>query len=159
MNITILTVGKIKERYLRDAIDEYAKRMSRFCKLQIMQVNDEKTPEHASAAEELQIKQREGERLMAHIKPQSTVIALAIEGRMLTSEQLAHEIEEFGLRGHSNLVFVIGGSLGLDPRILKRADMLLSFSRMTFPHQLMRVILLEQLYRAYKINAGEPYHK
>ncbi|RSX54853.1 50S rRNA methyltransferase [Bifidobacterium dolichotidis] len=159
MNITIIAVGKVKERYLRDAIAEYSKRLSRFCKLKIVEVADEKTPEHASEAEELQIKEREGERILSHIKPQQTVIALAIEGKMLTSEQLAQTINDFGLHGHSNIALVIGGSLGLDQRVLKRADMLLSFSRMTFPHQLMRVILLEQIYRAYKINAGEPYHK
>lgn len=159
MNITLATVGKVKERYLRDAIDEYAKRLSRYCKLDIIEVADEKTPDHASDAQALAIKEREGERLLKRIKPGSYVIALAIEGTMLSSEGFARKIASLGLRGESHIVFVIGGSLGLDPRVLQRADMLLSFSPMTFPHQLMRVILLEQIYRAWRINSGEPYHK
>lgn len=120
---------------------------------------DEKTPEHASEGLERQIKAKEGERIAKHIRSDAFVIALAIEGTQLTSEQLAAKIDGLGLHGTSHIQFIIGGSLGLDPSILKRADYLLSFSKMTFPHQLMRVILLEQIYRAYKINAGEPYHK
>lgn len=159
MNITLATVGKVKERYLRDAIDEYSKRLSRYCKLDIIEVADEKTPDHASDAQALAIKEREGERLLKRIKPGSYVIVLAIEGKMLSSEGFARKIASLGLSGESHIVFVIGGSLGLDPRVLQRADMLLSFSPMTFPHQLMRVILLEQIYRAWRINSGEPYHK
>ena len=154
MNIDILCVGRVKERYLTDAIAEYSKRLSRYCKLTILEVADEKTPEHASAGVERQIKHKEGERLARHIKPDAFVIALAIDGRMFSSQ-----ISELGLRGVSHIQLVIGGSIGLDDAILNRANLKLSFSKMTFPHQLMRVILLEQLYRAYKINAGEPYHK
>lgn len=159
MNIDIICVGRIKERYLKDAIDEYSKRLSRFARLSIVEVADEKTPEHASHSVNEQIKAKEGERILKHVRESAFVVALAIEGRMLTSEQLAGQLEHWGLHGVSHVQFVIGGSLGLDPRVLKRADLLLSFSKMTFPHQLMRVILLEQIYRAFKINAHEPYHK
>ncbi len=153
MNIDIVCVGKIKERYLKDAIAEYSKRLTRFAKISIIEVADEKTPEHASDAV------NEGDRILKHLRDNATVVALAIEGRQLTSEQLAAHIAQWGLHGVSHVQFVIGGSLGLDPRVLTRADMLLSFSKMTFPHQLMRVILLEQVYRGFKINAHEPYHK
>lgn len=159
MNIDIVCVGKVKERYLRDAIDEYRKRLSRFAKVDVIEVADEKTPEHASDTLNAQIKEKEGERILKHLRDGAFVVALAIEGDQLTSEQLAARIAQWGLHGVSHLQFVIGGSLGLDPRVLRRADMLLSFSKMTFPHQLMRVILLEQIYRAFKINAHEPYHK
>ena len=159
VKITLITVGKVKEKYLRDAIAEYSKRLGRYCKLDIVEVADEKTPEHASDGLERQIKAKEGERIAKHIRDDAFVIALAIEGKQLTSEQLAAKINDLGLHGTSHIQLIIGGSLGLDPAILKRADYLLSFSKMTFPHQLMRVILLEQIYRAYKINAGEPYHK
>lgn len=159
MNIDIICVGKVKERYLRDAIDEYRKRLSRFAKVDVVEVPDEKTPEHASDTLNAQIKAKEGERILRHLRGNAFVVALAIEGGQLTSEQLAARIAQWGLHGVSHLQFVIGGSLGLDPRVLGRADMLLSFSKMTFPHQLMRVILLEQVYRAFKINAHEPYHK
>ena len=157
MRISVICVGRVKEQYLRDAIAEYSKRLGRYCKLDIVEVADEKTPEHASDGLERQIKAKEGERIAKHIRDDAFVIALAIEGKQLTSEQLAAKINDLGLPSHIQLI--IGGSLGLDPAILKRADYLLSFSKMTFPHQLMRVILLEQIYRAYKINAGEPYHK
>ena len=159
MNIDIVCVGKVKERYLRDAIDEYRKRLSRFAKVYVIEVGDEKTPEHASDTLNEQIKAKEGERILRHLRDNAFVVALAIEGRQLTSERLAAQIAQWGLHGVSHLQFVIGGSLGLDPRVLRRADMLLSFSKMTFPHQLMRVILLEKVYRAFKINAHEPYHK
>ena len=159
MNIDIVCVGKVKERYLRDAIDEYRKRLSRFAKVDVIEVADEKTPEHASDAVNEQIKEKEGERILKHLRDGAFVVALAIEGDQLTSEQLAARIAQWGLHGVSHLQFVIGGSLGLDPRVLRRANMSLSFSKMTFPHQLMRVILLEQIYRAFKINAHEPYHK
>lgn len=159
MNIDIVCVGKVKERYLRDAIDEYRKRLSRFAKVDVIEVADEKTPEHASDTLNAQIKEKEGERILKHLCDGAFVVALAIEGDQLTSEQLAARIAQWGLHGVSHLQFVIGGSLGLDPRVLRRANMPLSFSKMTFPHQLMRVILLEQIYRAFKINAHEPYHK
>ena len=159
MNIDIVCVGKVKERYLRDAIDEYRKRLSRFAKVDVIEVADEKTPEHASDTLNAQIKEKEGERILKHLRDGAFVVALAIEGDQLTSEQLAARIAQWGLHGVSLLQFVIGGSLGLDPRVLRRANMPLSFSKMTFPHQLMRVLLLEQIYRAFKINAHEPYHK
>ena len=159
LNIDVLCVGKIKERYLRDAIDEYSKRLRRYCKLRIIEVADEKTPDNASAAQEEQIKAKEGERLSKHIHDGAYVIALAIEGKMLSSPALANKLNALALQGSSHIQLIIGGSLGIDASILKRADMLLSFSPMTFPHQLMRVILLEQVYRAFKINAHEPYHK
>lgn len=159
MKITIITVGKIKEKFFQDAISEYSKRLSRYCRLEIIQVTDEKTPDGASEALETQIKEREGERILSNIKDGSFVIALAIEGNMLDSVELAEKIEKWGVSGISQLVFVIGGSLGLSKAVLARADYKLSFSRMTFPHQLMRVILLEQIYRSYRIIQGEPYHK
>lgn len=159
MKITLVTVGKIKEKYFTDAIAEYSKRLSRYCKLEIIQLADEKTPDRASQAEEVQIKEREGERILSQIKDGSYVIALAIEGAMRDSEELAEHIRLLGVGGKSQIVFVIGGSLGLSTRVLNRADELLSFSKMTFPHQLMRVILLEQVYRSYRIVSGEPYHK
>ncbi len=159
MKVTLLTVGKIKEKYLRDGIAEYAKRLSRYCKLDIIEVADEKTPDRASEAEELQIKNTEGERLLKYVKDSDHVIALAIDGKMLDSVELSKKIETLGVQGESSIVFVIGGSLGLSDAVLKRADYKLSFSKMTFPHQLMRMILLEQLYRAYRIMHGEPYHK
>ncbi|ALE08553.1 23S rRNA (pseudouridine(1915)-N(3))-methyltransferase RlmH [Bifidobacterium longum subsp. infantis] len=159
MNIDIVCVGRIKERYLTDAIAEYSKRLSRYCKLDIIEVADEKTPEHASAGVDRQIKAKEGERIAKHLKDGAFVIALAINGKQLSSEELAAKINDLGLRGTSHIQLVIGGSIGLDEAVLKRADYKLSFSKMTFPHQLMRVILLEQIYRAYKINAHEPYHK
>ena len=159
MKITIVCVGKIKEKYFTMAIDEYSKRLSRYCKLNIIEVPDEKTPDQASEAEELQIKKKEGERILSNIKDQAYVIALAIQGKMLDSVELAKKLESLGTYGDSQIVFVIGGSLGLSEEVLARANMKLSFSPMTFPHQLMRVILLEQVYRAYRINCGEPYHK
>ncbi len=159
MKITLVTVGKIKEKFFTGAIEEYSKRLSRYCKLEIIQVADEKTPDKASAAQETQIKEREGERILGHIKEGAYMIALAIEGQMLDSEQLADKIDKLGIGGQSQIVFVIGGSLGLSEAVLKRADYKLSFSKMTFPHQLMRVILLEQVYRGYRILMNEPYHK
>ncbi len=159
MKITLITVGKIKEKYFTDAIAEYAKRLSRYCKLEIIEVADEKTPDGASAALENQIKEKEGERILAKIPDGAYVTALAIEGKQLDSEELASQMERWNVNGISHLVFVIGGSLGLDPKVLKRADFKLSFSKMTFPHQLMRVILLEQIYRSFRIRNHEPYHK
>lgn len=159
MRITVIGVGKIKEKYLEQAIGEYSKRLSRYCKLEIIQVADEKTPDGASPALEAQIKEKEGERILAQIKDGAYVIALAIDGNMLSSEELAAAMDRLGVGGVSHITFVIGGSLGLSEKVLKRADCRLSFSKMTFPHQLMRVILLEQVYRGYRINCGEPYHK
>ncbi|MDO4677488.1 MAG: 23S rRNA (pseudouridine(1915)-N(3))-methyltransferase RlmH [Eubacteriales bacterium] len=159
MEIKILSVGKIKEKYLTAGIAEYAKRLSRYCKLTFCQVADEKTPDKASEALNLQIKEIEGERLMKHIREQDYVIALAIDGQMLDSVELSRKIDSLGISGNSSIAFVIGGSLGLSDKILKRADYKLSFSRMTFPHQLMQMILLEQIYRAYRIINHEPYHK
>ena len=159
MKITLVTVGKIKEKFFEDAIKEYSKRLSRYCKLEILQVADEKTPEGASEAVELQIKEKEGQRILSLIRDDAYVIALAIEGKMLDSEELAERIEKLGVSGISQIVFVIGGSLGLSAQVMKRADYALSFSRMTFPHQLMRVVLLEQIYRSYRIMNLQPYHK
>ena len=159
MKITLVTVGKIKEKFFEDAIKEYSKRLSRYCKLEILQVADEKTPEGASEAVELQIKEKEGQRILSLIRDDAYVIALAIEGKMLDSEELAERIEKLGVSGISQIVFVIGGSLGLSAQVMKRADYALSFSRMTFPHQLMRVVLLEQIYRSYRIMTNQPYHK
>lgn len=159
MKITLVTVGKIKETYFTEAIDEYKKRLSRYCKLEIIQVADEKTPDGAGEAKERQIKNLEGERILAQIRDSAYVIALAIEGIPLSSEQLAEKIDRLGIEGKSQIVFVIGGSLGLSEAVMRRADYALSFSKMTFPHQLMRVVLLEQIYRSYRIISGEPYHK
>lgn len=159
MNITIITVGKIKEKYFRDAVAEYQKRLSRYCKLDIIEVADEKIPDKASQLMEEQIKQKEAERILKNIKEDVYCIALAIDGRKRDSVAFSMHIENLGLTGKSNLVFVIGGSLGLHASVLGRADELLSFSDMTFPHQLMRIILLEQIYRCYRIMNGEPYHK
>lgn len=159
MQIDIICVGKVKEQYLRDAIAEYSKRLGRYCKLNILEVADEKTPEHASEGVERQIKAKEGERIAKHIKPGAYVMALAIDGQQVTSEGFARKIDQLGIQGVSHIQFVIGGSIGMDDAILRQANYKLSFSKMTFPHQLMRVILLEQVYRAYKINAHEPYHK
>ena len=159
MKITIITVGKVKESYFRGAIEEYSKRLSKYCKLDIAEVADEKTPDKASETEEAQIKAKEAERIMKHIRDDAYVIALAIEGKQLDSVELADKIESLGVQGKSHIQFVIGGSLGLHSSVLSRADYKLSFSKMTFPHQLMRVILLEQIYRAYRIINREPYHK
>ncbi|MBE5935695.1 MAG: 23S rRNA (pseudouridine(1915)-N(3))-methyltransferase RlmH [Lachnospiraceae bacterium] len=159
MRITVITVGKIKEKYLKMAIDEYAKRLSKYCKLDFIEVADEKTPDNASDIVNEKIKEVEGERIMNNIKKDTYVIALAIEGKELTSEELAKKMDNLGVSGNSNITFVIGGSLGLSKAVMSRADYKLSFSRMTFPHQLMKVILLEQIYRSYRINKNEPYHK
>ena len=159
MKITVLCVGKIKESYLRDAIAEYAKRLSRYAELQITEVADEKTPDGASAAEETKIRQIEGGRLMKAFKTDAYNVALAIDGKSLSSEEFSAKIDELCVSGVSHIRFVIGGSLGLSPEVLKACDYRLSFSKMTFPHQLMRVILLEQIYRAFRISTGEPYHK
>lgn len=159
MKITVITVGKIKEKYLRDAIAEYSKRLSKYCKLEILEVADEKTPENASETVEERIRQKEGERILKHIKEDAYVITLEIGGKMLDSVEFSRKIETLGIQGKSHICFVIGGSIGLSQEVLKRSDYGLSFSKMTFPHQLMRVILLEQIYRSYRIMSNEPYHK
>ena len=159
MKITLVTVGKVKEKYLRDAIEEYKKRLSKYCKLEIQEVQDEKTPDAASENQENLIRSKEGERIMKYLRDDAYVITLEIGGKMLDSLEFSKKIENLGIQGKSNIIFVIGGSIGLGQQVLSRSDYALSFSKMTFPHQLMRVILLEQIYRGYRIMAGEPYHK
>ena len=148
MRITLVTVGKIKEKYLRDAVAEYVKRLGKYCKLEIIEVADEKTQERASETEEMAVRSKEGERILKHVKEDAYVITLEIQGNQISSEELADKIEGLGVQGKSHVVFIIGGSIGLGMEVMKRSDYALSFSRMTFPHQLMRVILLEQIYRA-----------
>lgn len=159
MRITIICVGRIKEKFYRDAIDEYAKRLSKYCKLEIVEVADEKTPDKASPAEEEQIKLKEAERILTKIKEDAYVCTLEILGKKYTSESFAGMLEQAAISGKSHIAFVIGGSLGLHSSVLKRSNQAVSFSDMTFPHQLMRVILCEQIYRAYRIINREPYHK
>ena len=157
MKITLITVGKIKEKYLKDAIAEYSKRLSRYCKLEIIEVADEKTPDNATVEDG--IRDKEGERILKYVKDDAYVVTLEIKGKLLTSEELAEKIDKLGIQGTSHIIFIIGGSIGLGKEVLKRSDYALSFSKMTFPHQLMRVILLEQIYRSYRIISHEPYHK
>lgn len=159
MKITIITVGKIKEKYFTMAIDEYSKRLGRYVKLDIVEVADEKTPDGASDTEERLIRQKEGERILKLLKEDSYVITLEIEGKMLDSVELSEKINQIGVSGKGHITFIIGGSLGLSDEVKSRADFKLSFSKMTFPHQLMRVVLLEQIYRSYRILGNEPYHK
>lgn len=159
MNISIITVGKLKEKYLKQGIDEYLKRMSAYAKVEIVEVADEKAPEVLSENEMLQVKEKEGERILAKLHPDTYVIALAIEGKQKSSEELADTLDKLATYGKSKIAFVIGGSLGLSQQVLQRSDEKLSFSKMTFPHQLMRLVLVEQIYRAFRINRGEPYHK
>ncbi|MFC5406650.1 23S rRNA (pseudouridine(1915)-N(3))-methyltransferase RlmH [Cohnella soli] len=159
MHIQIVCVGKLKEKYWVGAIEEYSKRLGAYARLDIRELPDEKTPDSMSPAEEEQVRVREGERILTAIKEGANVVALAIEGETWTSEQLASYMEKQSVYGGGSISFVIGGSLGLSPAVLSRADKKLSFGRMTYPHQLMRVLLLEQVYRGFKINRGEPYHK
>ena len=159
MKITVITVGKIKEKYLKDAIDEYSKRLSKYCKLEIVEVADEKTPDNASEVVEDAIRSKEAERILKYVKDDAFVITLEINGKQLSSEELAERIEKLGVQGTSHIIFIIGGSIGLGQEVLQKSNYALSFSKMTFPHQLMRVILLEQIYRSYRIINGEPYHK
>lgn len=159
MKIKLITVGKVKESFFREAISEYSKRLSRYCSLEIIEVSDEMTPDKASDSENELILKKEGDRILAKIKDSEYLITLEIEGRKFTSEKLADKLSAICLSGYSTITFAIGGSLGLSMEVKKRADFALSFSDMTFPHQLMRVILLEQIYRAFKINSNEPYHK
>ena len=150
MKITLITVGKIKEKYLRDAIGEYSKRLGGYCKLEIIEVADEKTPDHAGEG---------AERILKYIEEDAYIMTLEISGKQLSSEELAARIEQLGVQGRGHLIFIIGGSIGLGKEVLGRSDFALSFSKMTFPHQLMRVILLEQIYRSFRIIHGAPYHK
>ncbi len=159
MKITIITVGKLKEKYLKQGIQEYVKRLGPYAKVDVIEVADEKAPENLSEAQMLEVKQKEGERILGKINPDSYVITLEIDGQQLTSEKLAKKMDDLATYGKSKVAFVIGGSLGLSDEVLQRRDFGLSFSKMTFPHQLMRLVLVEQIYRAFKINRGEPYHK
>ncbi len=159
MNITVICIGKLKEKYWTAAIDEYSKRLKGYCSLEIIELKEARLPDKAGPAEELAVKEAEGEEILKKIKDNQYVITLEVKGKMLSSEKLAEKIETLGIDGQSNVVFVIGGSLGLSAAVSKRANFKLSFSEMTFPHQMMRVILLEQVYRAFKINRNEAYHK
>ncbi|MBP1915190.1 23S rRNA (pseudouridine1915-N3)-methyltransferase [Lederbergia galactosidilyticus] len=159
MKITIISVGKLKEKYLKQGIQEYLKRLSAYAKVDIIEVADEKAPENLSEADMEVVKRKEGERILAHISQDTYVITLEINGAMLTSEQLAQKMDELATYGKSKIAFTIGGSLGLSKEVQQRSDYALSFSKMTFPHQLMRLVLLEQVYRGFRINRGEPYHK
>lgn len=159
MNIKIIGVGKLKEKYLKQGIAEYAKRLGTFCKFEIVEVPDEKAPETLSDAQMLMVKQKEGERILSKIKDKEYVYALAIEGKERSSEEFALELDNLGTYGKSDITFVIGGSLGLSKEVMQRADTKISFGRFTLPHQLMRLVLTEQIYRGFMINAGRPYHK
>jgi len=159
VNISIITVGKLKEKYLKQGIEEYLKRLTAYAKVDVIEVPDEKAPEVLSDLEMVQVKQKEGERILAKISQDTYVIALAIQGKLGSSEELADSLDKLATYGKSKIAFVIGGSLGLSEEVIKRSNEQLSFSRMTFPHQLMRLILVEQIYRAFRINRGEPYHK
>lgn len=159
MNIKIVCVGKLKEKYLKQGIAEYAKRLSKFCKFQIVEVADEKAPEKLSDAEMEKVKEIEGQRILTKIKDKEYVYALAILGKQRSSEELAQEIKKLTTYGKSDITFVIGGSLGLSNEVLNRADTQISFGKLTMPHQLMRLVLTEQIYRAFMINNGSPYHK
>ena len=159
MNIRIIAVGKLKEKYWCDAVDEYSKRLGAYCSLEIVEIKESLLRANASAADEEAVKTAEGEDILRHVGKGDFVITLEIKGKSLTSEQLADKMAGLALDGKSNIAFVIGGSLGLSPAVSRRADFKLSFSAMTFPHQMMRVILLEQIYRSFKINRNETYHK
>lgn len=159
MNIAIITVGKLKEKYLKMGIDEYVKRLGAYAKIDLVEVPDEKAPEQLSEAEMEIVKKKEGERILAKISPDTHVIALAIKGKMKTSEEMSKDIESLMTYGKSKIAFVIGGSLGLHDDVLKRANEKQSFGKMTLPHQLMKLVLVEQIYRSFRIMKGEPYHK
>lgn len=159
MNIHLITVGKLKEKYLQLGVSEFEKRLQAYCKLKVDEVRDEQAPMQLSEKELLQVKQKEGQRILQKVKPTEYVIALDIQGVSWTSEQLAQEMDKLSTSGKSSIAFIIGGSNGLSDEVLQRANQKLSFSKMTFPHQLMKLILMEQVYRAFKIQRGEPYHK
>jgi 23S rRNA (pseudouridine1915-N3)-methyltransferase len=159
LKIKIITVGKLKEKYLVQGINEYLKRLQKYAKVEIIELADEKAPENLSEAEMLQVKTKEGERILAKISDQEYVFALAINGKQYSSEEFSKEIEQLGINGKSQLVFIIGGSLGLSEEVLNRSQKQISFGRLTYPHQLMRLVLVEQIYRGFRIMRGEPYHK
>ena len=159
MKIKIVTVGKLKEKYLKDGIAEYSKRLSRFANLEMIELADEKTPDRASNSENQKILELEGTRILSKIGDRDFVIVLAIEGKTLSSEEFSKQLEQAPINGFSTLTFVIGGSLGLSPQVKKRANLSISFGRLTLPHQLMRLVLVEQIYRAFTIQQGSPYHK
>ncbi|MDF2947370.1 MAG: rRNA ((1915)-N(3))-methyltransferase RlmH [Bacillales bacterium] len=159
MNISIVCIGKLKEKYLKQGIDEFTKRLGPYAKVEIIELADEKAPENLSESEMIQVKDREGERILGKVSDDAHVFALAIEGKQFSSEQFAEKLDSLATYGKSKVVFIIGGSLGLSDAVYKRANELISFSKMTFPHQMIRMFLLEQVYRAFRINRGEPYHK
>ena len=159
MNIKLVCVGRVREKYIQEGIKEFSKRLSRYCNLEIIEINDEKAPENLSQKEMEIVKNKEGERILAKIPQNAHVISLVIEGKQVSSEGLAAQMEDLMVGGINDICFVIGGSLGLSKDVIKRSDYKLSFSKMTFPHQLMRLILLEQVYRGFRIMKGEPYHK
>ena len=159
MKIKIVTVGKLKEKYLKDGIAEYTKRISRFAKLEMIELTDEKTPDKASELENQKILETEGERILSKVGERDFVVVLAIEGKTLSSEEFSKQLEQASIKGYSTLTFIIGGSLGLAPIVKNRANLFVSFGRLTLPHQLMRLGLVEQVYRAFTIQQGSPYHK
>ncbi|MDN4071456.1 23S rRNA (pseudouridine(1915)-N(3))-methyltransferase RlmH [Fictibacillus terranigra] len=159
MNILVVTVGKLKEKYLKMGIDEYVKRLGPYAKIEIIEVADEKAPENLSDQEMQMVKKAEGDRILAKIPQDAHVVAMAIEGELVSSEDLAKNLDELATYGKSKVAFVIGGSLGLSEEVMKRANKKISFGRITYPHQLMKLVLVEQIYRAFRINRGEPYHK
>ncbi len=159
MNINVVSVGKIKEKYLVDGIAEYSKRLSKYCNLKLIEVSDEKAPENLSPQDEIIVKKKEGTKILSKIKENTYLIILAIDGKQLSSEQLSEKMEQVMVEGVSDITFVIGGSLGLSDEVISRSDFKLSFSKMTFPHQLMKMVLLEQVYRGWRIIKNEPYHK
>ena len=159
MKIKIVTVGKLKEKYLKDGIAEYSKRISRFAKLEMIELTDEKTPDKASEIENQKILETEGARILSKIGERDFVLVLAIEGKTFSSEEFSKQLEEASIKGYSTLTFIIGGSLGLEPSVKNRANLSVSFGRLTLPHQLMRLVLVEQIYRAFTIQQGSPYHK
>lgn len=159
MKIKIVTVGKLKEKYLKDGIAEYVKRLSRFASCEMIELADEKIPDNASEAENEKILEIEGNRILSKIGQRDFVVVLAIEGAILTSEEFSKQLEKASINGFSTLTFIIGGSLGLSTKVKKRSNLSISFGRLTFPHQLMRLVLVEQIYRAFSIQQGFPYHK
>lgn len=159
MNITVICVGKLKEKYWTEAVKEYAKRLGAYCSLEIIELKESRLPDRAGKAEEAAVKKEEGKAILKHIGRDTYVISLEVKGKKLSSEELAKKMADIALSGYGSVSFIIGGSLGLDGAVSERADLRLSFSDMTFPHQMMRVILLEQIYRVFKINRGETYHK
>ena len=159
MKVKLITVGKLKEKYLKDGIAEFVKRLGRFTKFESIELTDEKTPDNASEAENKAILDKEGQRILAKVGDRDYVIALAIEGKQFPSEKFSQTIDQIMTSGYSNLTFVIGGSLGLSPEVKKRGNLLMSFGQLTLPHQLMKLVLVEQIYRAFMIQQGSPYHK